>query len=222
MALLHRAYYFDSRKFHNNLEKGVLVKGKLSLKSLRALALEVVEQASDTTQDALKWVRYHEEWLDDLDEEVSRSNEWYIIALTKEFVSAPNLSSRIPVSYLVLRTLLPVMGWNQEETKLLQYGMPLQTLPQSSGNAAFISEFNMLDQFGGWLSLENIETLNFRLREVEPSLSSLPRDAIKEIDVLATSWSKPLDEFIHQAYSDAYEMLQGAIEQKMDLFLVLD
>jgi hypothetical protein len=60
----HRAWTFDPAAFHHWLEERAIVGDELRLDLLLEFAKNVVTDASPTTWDALDWVRYDEELLE--------------------------------------------------------------------------------------------------------------------------------------------------------------
>jgi hypothetical protein len=127
MAIVHRAYSFDPKTFHRRLNDRLVLQKRLQLNVLLALAEEAVASASGTVQQALRDIRFDDEWLDSSDEEVSWTTHWYMVALAGELTPAPSLSNRSAVSWRVLELALPFLGWDEAEVRLLLRGKPLHS-----------------------------------------------------------------------------------------------
>jgi hypothetical protein len=117
---------------------------------------------------------------------------------------------------------LPVIGWTDTEARALYYGSPLSTLVKSSGNALLIAEFNGVDQFGAWLSLESAQSLLLRLQADKEHFFSPGHEELQVLAWLADHGQQVPAEVLVKAYSDATEMLQTAIERKAALFVTVD
>lgn len=223
MAIIHRAYTFDPVQFHTRLEERVIQHGQLALDALYNLVTTIVANASETTLKALEDMRFNSEWLDVSDEEVSRLPNWYMIVLAQALSPAPSLSNRLMSSYGVLERILPIVGWTDAEIRLLVQGNRLHTLVESSGNPLLRDKFYYgVDQFGGWLSLIDIESLLSRLLAIEERFMSPSPQLIGSLLDFAQWWSQSPIEMISKAYADAKEMLQTAVERSSALFMILD
>jgi len=222
MAIIHRAYSFDPARFHANLESKIVEQGRLRLDVLRDWAADIVANASPTVQQTLKDIRFDDEWLDASDESVSRSDFWYMIVLAETLSPMPSLSNRLPVSWRVLREILPYVGWNTAEVELIIRGKWLRTLVESSGNTLFTAEFTTLDQFGGWLSVDDQKTLWSRLLSVEHYFPFPTKELPESFLSFANLWLLSPTEMLEKGFADAREMLQAAIAQNSALLVALD
>ncbi len=223
MGRIQTAYTFDPTSFHRELEAKLVVGNQLRLEALHDLAAAIAANPKKETQEVLELLRFDPEWLETPEEEgVSYVDRWYVIALADHLIPAPSLSHRCPVSHLVLQYVLPLLGWSREEWRMLLYGAPLQTLLEASGNALFITELWVVNQYGGWLSLEMVAKLFSHLLLVEDFFPSPLLEAQKEITDLAGWWSRSPVELLNQAYADAHEMLETALARKQALYLLLD
>lgn len=223
MARIQTAYTFDPGSFHRKLEAKLVTNNQLRLEVLHDLAAAIVANSKEVTQEVLEFLRFDPEWLETQEEEeVSYVDRWYVIALADQLTPAPSLSNRCPVSHLVLQYVLPLLGWSREEWRLLLYGAPLQTLLETSGNTLFITELWVINQYGGWLSLEMIAKLLSHLLLAEDFFPSAVLEAKKEITDLAGWWSRSPAELLSQAYADAREMLETALARNQALYLLLD
>jgi hypothetical protein len=222
MAIIHRAYSFDPIVFHSMLQEKLMKHNQFSLDTVLDLARTIVSNAPENTKRVLEDMRFDDVWLDTSDDEISHTNEWYMIALAQNLSPAPSLSNRLQVSHIVLKLILPITGWTDTEVELLLRGQLLDTLVESSGNTFFINEFRGLKQYGGWLSVDDIKSLLFRLQGVERYFSSPSREAEEALAKFAVHWSLSPGEMMRKAYADAREMLQTAIERNSALFVLLD
>lgn len=222
MAIMHQAYTFDPLLFHRDLEQRVMRRGKLNLDRLRDLARETVATQSATVRDALRLLRFDEEWLTEADPEVTHTHQWYLISLTRYFEPAPALNQRLINSFWILSYALPFVGWSEAATAVFMRGQPLHLLVEHSGNDQFIAEFSVgIDSFGGWIDIEMIQQLHVQLRTVEQALAHpevSKKLAAKNPQYLASMSAN----VISQAYHDGLDMLSTAVERQRALFIILD
>lgn len=187
---------------------------------LHDLAAAIVANPSTTTQEILELLRFDAEMLESSTEpDVNYRAEWYLMVLADKMTPAPSLSYRCPVSFLALEYALPLLGWTHDEIRVLQSGQPLHTLVETSGNPLFVEEFWAVDQHGGWLSIETVPKILSHLLLVEDFFPSALLETRKEITDLAGWWSRSPKELLSQAYADAREMLETALDRKQPLFL---
>jgi hypothetical protein len=219
---IQTAYTFDPISFHRELEAKLVVDNQLCLEALHDLAAAIVANPKEATREVLELLRFDPDWLETQEEETSYVDRWYVIALADQLIPAPSLSHRCPVSHLVLQYVLPLLGWSREEWRMLLYGTPLQTLLEASGNDLFIAELWVVNQYGGWLSLEVVTKVLSHLLLVRDYFPSPLLEARKEITDLVGWWSRSPAELLSQAYADAREMLETALARKQALYLLLD
>lgn len=214
MALIHIAYSFDAKLFNYKLQSEVAKNNILDLRKMHQIAVDAVKNMDGSTKKALLYLRYDDDWIDTTDEEVSHSHQWYLLALTKYFTPVTSLSHRIPNSYSMLSKILPMIGWNEEEVKLIITGNPLSTLVADSHNALFTSEFSAgIDQYGGWLSLEKITILLDKLERGKLELQTIMDQGSERLII---------DDKVLVAYNNALEMLNLSYNRGHSLFLLLD
>lgn len=220
MAVIHRAYSFDSGLFHRYLQEKTVHQKLLRLDVLLQLAEETVAGASETTQQALEDLRFDDGWFETSDDGVTWSTHWYMIILARHLTPAPSLSNRSPVSWKVLDLTLSTLGWGHAELETLLRGQPLHTLVESSNNPLFVTEFTCINQFGGWLRQSEVRRLYSHLLQTQRLHS---RYAVsEELSKFALLWSQSPAEMLGQAYADAMEMLTVALDKDEALFVVLD
>lgn len=224
MAVIHRAYTFDPARFHLMLRQDTIDGGVLREDRLLMAAREAVATASPTMRQALEMVRFDEEWVDrpGEDEAAVRAREWYIILLTSTLSSAPSLTHRFPVGWIVLERVLPLAGWTPEDVRRLVRGDRLDTLVASSGDDVFASYFRGVNQVGGWLDVDGAATLRGRLQGAARCFSPSDGFAVEAATPIAALWSRDPHEVLQSVYADVSEMLETAVERRHALFLVLD
>jgi hypothetical protein len=220
IARIHAAYTFNPEPFHRELEAKVVVGNHLRLEVLHDLAASIVATPSATTNEILELLRFDAGMLEpSTEQDANYRAEWYLMILADTMTPAPSLSHRCPVSFLALEYALPLTGWNRDEIKLLQSGQRLHTLVETSGNPIFVEEFWAVDQHGGWLSIEMVAKVLAHLLLVEGFFPSPLLEVRKEIIDLAGWWSRSPAELLGQAYADAREMLETALNRTQPLFL---
>jgi len=225
MAVIHRAYTFDPKRFHSVIRQNVFTNHQFDADRLLELARKVVANASVTVQQNLETLRFDSGWLD-TSEDIAQAYLWYLILLSQELSPTASLSNRYLGSYSVLRLVLPLAGWDASEIQKLISGHPLHTLPESLDEDFLDDERSFLDQYGGWLSLSEIELLESRLKAAKnhfssyaiPSIDTLTKAAI---DVSAT-YSLSTEGRLEKAYADGINMLQEALTKGEALFITVD
>ncbi|MDQ3912711.1 MAG: hypothetical protein M3305_13275 [Actinomycetota bacterium] len=245
----HRAWTFNPAAFYQWLEKRVIEGGELRSDLLLELAKSVVKDASPTKWDALDWVRYDEELLEN---DEGLSNWWYMFALTPHLRRTPSLADRLPRGQTVLGYVLQLAGWSDDDLRLLALGRPMQLMAATYGSAPIVAEFGQGTVFsgGGWLELSEARRLLSQLEEAQdhffsPSQETLERfdarDMAKErVSRLAEShriseqeaeklfpsyvayFLQSAPEKLTNVYRDAQEMLRTALERDEALFLVIE
>jgi hypothetical protein len=187
---------------------------------LLTLAKEIVASASEATRQALNDLRFDSEWLDTSTDEATWPSYWYMIVLARELIPAPSLSNRSRLSWAVLESFLSQEGWHESQIELLVRGRKLRTLVESSGNPLIVAEFTGINQYGGWLDLDEIGRLYSRLLTVrrDQLVSSIPAGLAQ----LASLCSQDPIEMFDKAHADVTEMFETAIARDQALFVILD
>jgi hypothetical protein len=223
MAVIHRAYTFDPSHLHSMLEQQFVDSGRLYEDRLLMAARDAVAVASATTRQALEMVRFDEEWFDYSEEGVPRVREWCIILLASMLSSAPSLTHRFPVGWIVLERVLPLAGWAKEDVQQLVHGQSLRTLFSPALGTEFAAQLRGVDQFGGgWLDVNDAVALRRRLDIVADFFTPTNDSAIEAATVIAALWSRDAREVLQSVYADACEMLESSAARQRALFLVLD
>ncbi len=145
---VYSAHLFGPQQFHRSLEAKILDHGRLRLDILKDTVTKIVAYASPAVGEALRDMRYDDEWLDNSDPEVSVTDCWYMIALAEMLSPTVSLNPLQTGAQQVLAYALPRAGWTVPEIELLFYGKALHTLVESSGNESFVREFHGIDQHG--------------------------------------------------------------------------
>lgn len=225
MAMIHKSYTFDPAKFQSVIRKNAFNKNTFESRLLLKLANNVVNRASITTQKYLDSLRFDMEWLD-TESESARTHLWYLIALSEVLSPTPSLSNRYLGSFSILRLILPLGGWQSHEIEKLLKGLPLHTLPEFLDDDFLGTERFALDQFGGWLSRDDISLLQERLGSVQDYFSISSSLSIEELAKasisLSTNYLMNQTELLEKSYADAMEMLQSATNLNEALFIILD
>ena len=244
----HRAWTFDPAAFHQWLEERVIDGGELRLDLLLKLAKNVVKDASPNTWDALDWVGYDEELLEN---DEGLLDWWYMFALTPHLRPAPSLADRIAYGQTVLGYVLQHAGWSDDELRLLALGRPMHLMATTYGSAPIVAEFGQSTVFssGGWLDLTEARQLLSRLEEAQDHFFSPSQETLERLDTRETAkdyvsrvaeshriseqeveklfpsyvafLSQSVPEKLTNVYRDAQEMLRTALEREETLFLVI-
>jgi hypothetical protein len=217
-AMSHRPWTFDPVAFHRWLEEQIVEDGQVRFDKLLQLARGIVENASSVAWEALEFMRFDEENLEmpapGSDEYIA--DRWYMFALAPWLVSAPSLPS-----YGVLKIVLPLAGWSDEDVRALNFGQQLGSLPSTYGNDVVAAEFGSTWEYG-WLDLIDAEEMSARLTEIRDLIFSPPQEGMEEFVDWAELISRDPSEMLTMAYHTTQEMLLTAIERRQALFLVLD
>ena len=223
MPLTHKAYTFNPPQFHREIEEQSISNNDFSLNNLLPYCRQIVANASDVTQKTLHYLRYDSEWLDPVDEGLF-ATDLYIIVLAKHLTPAPSLSNRLH-SYGILELVLPYANWTQEQIKLLIRGKPLHTLLEFSNNPILLRAFTDVDQYGGWIDLQEVEKLFARLTRAADHFFS-PQDrefiAIDELSKFPAYKQRDLQNILRDAYTDAKEMLETSLQRGEPIFIIFD
>lgn len=245
----HRAWTFDPAAFHHWLEERVIVGGEVRLDLLLELAKSVIKDASSpATWDALDWVGYDEELLENDD---GLLDWWYMFALTPHLRPAPSLANTLARGQTVLGYVLQRAGWSDDDLRLLALGRPMHLMAATYGSAPIVAEFGESTVFssGGWLDLSEARRLLSRLEEAHDHFFSPSQETLERLDTrdmakeyvsrLAEShriseqeagklfpsyiayFSQSVPEKLTNVYRDAQEMLRTALEREDALFLVI-
>lgn len=208
MAVLHRAWSFDSAALASRLDR-LLGRGE---EALRRAASEALVEAGGDTLRALRDLRFDPSWLGTAHEE-----EHAAILLAAAATPLPSLSSRFVAGYLVLRGALPDLGWTPERTELLVVGRPLNELfPDESPRRRQLAG---LSQYGGYLSPGDVESL-------AGELASMPREAPPNtrwrFEALAQAHRLTPGTALDRVLRDAREMLETARRRGAAVLSILD
>jgi hypothetical protein len=244
----HRAWTFDPAAFHHWLEERVIEGGELRLDLLLEHSKSVVKDASPTTWDALDWVRYDEELLEN---DEGLSDWWYMFALTPHLRPAPSLADRIAYGQTVLGYVLQLAGWTDDDLRLLALGRPMHLMAATYGSAPIVAEFGQSTVFsgGGWLELSEARRLLVQLEEAQDHFFSPSQETSERLDTRETAkervsrlaeshglseqeaeklfpsyvayFSQSAPEKLKNVYRDAQDMLRTALERENALFLVI-
>lgn len=219
MTMAHAAWTFDPGQFHSSLEKAVLQNNTLNEEKLLALAKMSLSNPSPSLSKALDFMRFDDDWFDP---SIDIATNSYVIILASMLSLAPSLSDHFVNGYQVLEVVLPLAGWTEAETNELLRGHSLRRLVLESWNTTFISKFGVhVIPYGGWLKLSHVETLLSHLQSSKIFFDQPSQGLLKAIE-----WSKykreNLAQTLQDAYSDAKEMLQTAINRKSALFMIID
>jgi hypothetical protein len=214
----HRAWTFDPRAFHVQLEEQIVEEGEVRLDKLLRLARGVVENASSVAQEALEFMRFDEE---DLEMPAPGSDEyvahrWYMFSLAPWLLPTPSLPG-----WGVLKHVLPLAGWSDEDVRTLIFGQPLGLLARKYGSDTIAAEFGWMWEYG-WLDVSAAEEISARLAEVGDVFFSPLQEGMEELVDWAKMISRDPVEMLTMAYNTTQEMLQTALEREEALFLVLD
>jgi hypothetical protein len=219
MAVLHAAWTFSPQQFLATLASRVVVDERIQAHLLLDWARATATQPSKDAQKAMDWMRYDEaDWLDPSDPDIPR---WFMLALASQLTLAPSLSNRYTYSWWVLEKVLPIAGWPDTEVRRLIYGRSLSEMVQSSNNQTLVSGLDLSYPFGGWLSLDDAKHLSSQLQAVEGQFSA-PSDQSIEIIQSVVSFPKNTGEILQDAYVDAVQMLQAAIDRENALLMIVD
>ena len=224
MAVIHRAYTIDAQAFHRELEAKLIDHDRLRLDMLHDLAVAAAALPDDPVQELLEGLRFDPEMLETpADEDVSYTSMWYMLILAGKAVPAPSLSHRCQVSHVVMQTVLPLLGWSNEELRLLLYGDCLHRFLEVFAHPLLVKELGIVDQYGGWLSIEQAAGLLSHLLLVEDLFASPLAETVQYIQNLAGWWGRSSSaELLSQAYADVREMLETALSRDQPLYLLLD
>ena len=214
----HRAWTFDPRAFHVQLEEQIVEDGEVRLDKLLGLVRGVVENASSVAWETLGYMRFDEE---DLEMPAPNSDEyvahrWYMFALAPWLLPAPSLPG-----WGALKMVLPLAGWSDEDVRTLIRGQPLGSLARDYGSDTIAAEFGCMGEYG-WLDLIAAEEMSARLTGVRDLFFSPPQEGMEELVDWAKMISRDPVEMLTVAYNTTQEMLQTALEREEALFLVLD
>ncbi len=220
-------YTFDGYGFLADLEALIVKDGVLQEDILLAKAVEVVNNASETLLKILDRMHYGEYWLEDPEDPDPEPGLWFLIVLASVLEPAPALNlNRNKKSYYVLEAILPVAGWSDEEVKELFFGKRLCVLLQAYGNELFTRAF-ISYAWDGYLSLDDVKRLRTRLQSSQDYFSPSSGVSIELIQKrglpkYAGAPSQEPTVILENAYADATDMLQAAIDREKDLLIILE
>ncbi len=218
-SIFHVAYTFDSNSFHSELKAKAIRDNELDLNRLQSLAKAYVENFEGIT-DILSYMRFDESWLEDPDGDGSQAYLWYMVCLATAFHSAPSLhNNRFHGSHYVLERILPLAGWNEDDSNALIHGKRLSALLDPHEYKLFLENLSL---YGGCLSLKDIQTLWMQLKNSRAHFLPSARQSIAVIGEYAGYNNIPPATVLEMAYEDATEMLQTAIQREEALYLLRD
>jgi hypothetical protein len=221
--MIHSAYTFSPTDFNAQLVRQLTIRHELFELALHTQAVSTVRNASETTLEVLKRLRFDVEILSTTGKGDSPLSFWYAICLAPYLKVAPSLSGgRCYSAHEVLKRILPILKWGPVDIDQLIYGRPLSEIVQLGQETILISKIRALDQFGGWLPLDSASEVLTRLKEVERCIRApTPEMVIVLGDIAKRSNTNP-DRLIGDSFDDLTLMLKSALDQKGALYLIAD
>jgi len=222
MAVLHFAYRFDPVPLFSGLRECFSADGAVVHSALHHRAALALRDMPTAGQEALIALRYGDTWLCDDDDEADLEEKWWMLCLMHHFCAVPSLGREGMAHHVILKAVLPGLGVIEDEVKTLVSGYDLKTLIAQAPYDIAPDALPGLGDFGGWLSVAQIEKIKDRLASVEMPFTHPSSDQRDVLAKIYLPWAENAEHVCRDAFDAAMAMLDGALEHQNALFLVLD
>jgi hypothetical protein len=220
MGLLHEAYYIKSSSLELAFSR-LFLDGRFEKETLLSIVEKVLQVNDPFRQKYLQICGFNE---GSFDGDHSRIVASMFSASLVEFIEKHH---RLENKHqAVLETLLPALGWERENVRLLLCGRSFVALAESLGYARLKREFEKGGQSFTWLSQGDLDSLNDLLKRTDVIFydkqaameNSLEHDEVMKLYIPATS----LAELWQEALSVFKDRLTHALKDNHAILLYND
>jgi hypothetical protein len=164
MAVYYRTYPLRREKLEALLLELSICGAEQMKSTLMARAKAAASQRTRAAEDLLYFMTFDEDWFDTSDPEIDLTEEWLLLVISSALLGVDDLPW---ISYAVLNSALPVLGWSRQEVGQALRGRGFYDLIVSFGSAAnpILSRWRSKVQAPsiGWLGLSEVRESMARL-----------------------------------------------------------
>lgn len=223
MGVIHYAYAFDYRRLKPAIFGDQNLKRDAGLERWREVAKQTIVDCSELGKDFLRAICFdEEEWADHTVDDIQKIDRYSEILIASSILTIHKLSR---ASFALLERVLPVLGWQSDEVRMLLLGRQFRHLIDSLEWFGNLSHVFRRTRSPSWLPVNDAKGLNKRFANLraaflKPDLKTLEmgKQALLALHLDDVSES----ELMTAAFLEMEKRLSMSIEYHHDLILVND